>query len=95
MRNLNLTDTNTTAETGALGSPVLLFSSLLFSFGSKTRCNRLGFFFHRHAVLFCNVSMQCTAVIRSGKKFKRGFIFYLFLCACVVCVRVRMESRKK
>ena len=46
---MNVTDTNTTAETGALGSPVLLFSSLLFFFGvfffGKTRCNKLGFCF--------------------------------------------------
>ena len=49
-RNLNLTDTISTVETDALGSPVLPLSSLLFLFFwcffySKTRCNKLGYFF--------------------------------------------------
>ena len=79
---MNLTDTNTTtAETGALGSPVLLLSS---------RCNMcvisLDFFFWqaRCIILQCVNAMYCSCTAR--KKVKTRFYLFIYFCVRVLCV---------
>ena len=77
---MNLTDTNTTAETGALGSPVLLLSSRC------NMCNKLGFFLWqaRCIILQCVNAMYCCSTAR--KKVQTRFYLFIYFCVRVLCV---------